>query len=167
VDLDRKVRLLTEQFARTVDRRKFLKQAGTSLFAGVAAFAAGHFAIARASADGADDMPPWPPTCAPPGPYCNLTGQSDGSGCMQSRPYDPSASCFQHLYNGRVLQCRVYYIYQAGCWTTPVQGGRWTCCDCECPTGDPPPNQRRTCGCAQFSTNPPPRPDGPQRGLRA
>jgi hypothetical protein len=47
VDLDRKVRLLTEQFARTVDRRKFLKQAGTSVFAGVAAFAAGHFAIAR------------------------------------------------------------------------------------------------------------------------
>jgi hypothetical protein len=159
VTLDRKVRLLTESLVRKVDRRKFIKDAGTAIFASAAALAVGQFSVARASATtGKDGAPPWPPVCAPPGPYCNVTGVSDGSGCAASRPYEPSGSCFQHLYNGEVLQCRVFYIYQAGCWTTAVSGGAWTCCDCECPMSG---GGRRTCGCAQFSTSPPPRPDGP------
>src|SRR5688572_16607333 len=162
MELDKTVRLLTESLARTVDRRKFLKQAGTSVFAGMAALAAGHFSLARASASPDPYTPPWPPVCAPPGPYCNITGVSDGSGCLGARgPYDPGASCFQHLYNGQILQCRVFYIYQAGCWTTPSGGGAWTCCDCSCPI---PGGGSRSCGCAQYSVDPPPRPDGPLSG---
>ena len=90
--------------------------------------------------------------CAPPGPYCN-TGGGNLSGCQGS-------SCFQHLYNGQTYQCHVYYqYYQAGCGTSPGTGGYWTCCDCEC--GNP---RVTTCGCAQFSGSPAPRPDSPVQG---
>jgi hypothetical protein len=151
MSLERKVRLVTESLARTVDRRKFLKGAGNVLFGGLAAVAAGHLTLGRVKAS--DWSPAGGPQCAPPGPYCNI-GTGPLSGCY-------GGSCFQHLYNGQIRQCRVYYTYyQAGCWTTPVTGGRWTCCDCECPQ----PSPRVTCGCAQFSTQPYPRPDGPLRG---
>jgi hypothetical protein len=159
--LDDKVKVLSESLARALDRRRFIKSTGTAMFATIAAAAAGHFSVARASASlgsskGSSDTqpPPWPPQCAPPGPYCNITGVSDGSGCAASRPYEPSGSCFQHRVNGVIRQCVVIYNwYQAGCWTTPVSGGRWTCCDCGCGGS--------MCGCAQFSTSPPPRPDSP------
>jgi hypothetical protein len=98
---------------------------------------------------------PMPPQCAPPGPYCNLNGVNEPNGCH-------GGHCFQHRYNGQVLQCRIIYNwYQAGCWTTPVSGGYWTCCDCGC--GQNPPYQPY-CGCAQFNgpTQPPlPQPDAP------
>ena len=42
-------------------------------------------------------------------------------------------------------------------WTNVVTGGYWTCCDCRC--GDR--NEGPTCGCAQFSGSPAPRPDSP------
>ncbi len=157
-----KVRLWSEGFARIMDRRRFLQRAGSTVFAGVAALAAGqafaHSASAAGTGTGAGKLSaprvPQVPQCAPPGPYCNLNGNgSDPNGCH-------GASCFQHRYNGQVLQCRVYYTYyQAGCWTTYVTGGYWTCCDCEC--GTP---RVTTCGCAQFSTGPYPRPDGPPVG---
>jgi hypothetical protein len=159
MSLDVKVKLLTESLARAVDRRKFIKGTGTAMFATIAAAAAGHMSIAKVKASSDDVAAPWPPTCAPPGPYCNITGQGDLSGCRRGGYGGDSGSCFQHLYNGEILQCRVYYTYyQAGCWTTAVQGGAWTCCDCECPMSG---GGRRTCGCAQFSTEPNPRPDGP------
>jgi hypothetical protein len=141
------MRILTESLARAMDRREFLRRTGSALFASVAALAAGHMVSGPAWAA---SRVPQVPQCAPPGPYCNLDGnRNDPNGCH-------GASCFQHLYNGQVLQCRVFYIYQAGCWTTPVTGGYWTCCDCEC--GTP---RVTTCGCAQFSTSPYPRPDSP------
>jgi hypothetical protein len=62
------------------------------------------------------------------------------------------------MSGGQVQQCRVYYTYyQAGCWTTAVSGGYWVCCDCRC-------DNNQTCGCAQFSTSPAPRPDNPNGG---
>jgi hypothetical protein len=162
-----KVRRFSEQLARTVDRRKFLRSTGTVMFGTLAALATGRTALARQVVAGSSNNvsdgnpPPWPPVCNPPGQYCNTTGKSDASGCMTSRPYEPGGSCFQHVYNGQTLQCRVMYQwYQVGCWTTVVQGGRWTCCDCGCSlTGNYP--YTRTCGCAQFSANVPPRPDAP------
>jgi hypothetical protein len=168
--LEDKVRLFSENLARALDRRKFLTGTGTVMFGALAALATGRTALAKQVVTGSSDTgtsdrtpPPWPPQCAPPGPYCNITGTSDASGCMASRPYEPSGSCFQHLYNGQMLQCRIMYgWYQAGCWTTNVAGGRWTCCDCGCSvTGNEP--YARLCGCAQFSSSPPPRPDGPAR----
>ena len=147
-------RLVSESLARAVDRRTFLKRTSQASFAGLIAFAAGHGLSGNASARRDPGGKPTPPTiqCSPPGPYCN-TGGGDTSGCH-------GGHCFQHLYQGNVLQCRVYYQwYQAGCWTTASGGGYWTCCDCEClNTG----GQRVTsCGCAQFSTAPIPSPDQP------
>ncbi len=149
--LDQKVKIFSESLARNIGRRKFLKQAGTTIFGGMAALAAGQVTVGRAGA--AERLPAYtPPQCAPPGPYCNLNGVNEPNGCH-------GGSCYQHRWNGEVLQCRVYYsFYQVGCWTTPVSGGYWICCDCECFR-----NSQRvtTCGCAQFSTGPVPRPDSP------
>lgn len=162
--IEDKVKIWSENLARNLDRRKFLRGTGTALFGGLAAFAAGHFTLARAQAaagpGGTDTAPPpWPPQCAPPGPYCNITGVSDGSGCNAARgPYDPGGSCFQHLWQGQLLRCYIIYNwYQAGCWTSAGSGGYWTCCDCGC--ADSGGTQRAMCGCAQFSAGPPPRPD--------
>jgi hypothetical protein len=149
--LEQKVQFISENLARSMNRRRFVKQAGTTVFGALAAMAAGHMVIGRASAQG-PQPPTQQPNCAPPGPYCN-TGGGILSGCHGS-------SCFQHLYNAQVLQCRVYYAYyQAGCWTSSGTGGYWTCCDCEC--GTPVVAH---CGCAQFSGGPLPRPDGPTVG---
>jgi hypothetical protein len=150
---DQKVRVLSEGLARTLDRRKFLKQTGTTMFAGIAALAAGHALGGNAAASGATSKAPvGGPVCAPPGPYCNLNGVNEPNGCY-------GGSCYQHRTGGNIYQCYVYYQwYQAGCWTTPVNGGYWTCCDCDCRNSA---GQRMaTCGCAQFSTGPVPRPDG-------
>ena len=155
---EKTTRIMSENLARGMDRRRFLKRAGETAFASMAALAAGHMAPALAAA-GVRRQPaergvsePLVPSCAPPGPYCNLNGINEPNGCHGS-------SCFQHLYQGQILQCRVYYIYQAGCWTTASSGGYWVCCDCEC--GTP---RLTSCGCAQFSASPVPRPDSPVHG---
>ena len=152
--IEKSMRIVTENLARALDRRQFLKRAGNTAFMGMAALAAGHFATAGVVAGVRRqpvDSPPVSnggPVCAPPGPYCN-TGGGPLSGCHGS-------SCFQHLFNGQVLQCRVFYIYQAGCWSTPSGSGYWVCCDCEC--GTP---RVTSCGCASHTSSPVPRPDGP------
>ncbi len=150
--IDQKIREISEGLARTVGRRKFLRTAGGTIFSGVATLAAGHALTGTASARKVPISPPQPipttPQCQPPGPYCN-TGGGNLSGCH-------GAHCFQHMYNGQVYQCHVYYqYYQTGCWTTSVAGGYWTCCDCAC--GTP---QVAVCGCAQFSGTPAPVPTG-------
>lgn len=146
-------RVLSENLARAIDRRTFLKRAGQATFGVVATLAAGHSLAGRAAATAGPgpSVDPMQPQCAPPGPYCNLDGQNNPNGCH-------GAHCFQHRSNGQVLQCQVYYTYyQTGCWTTAVSGGYWTCCDCACsPNGGSP-----HCGCAQFSVGPVPLPDGP------
>jgi hypothetical protein len=154
--LEDTTRIFCERLARAVDRRTFLKRVGETAFVGMAALAAGAMLPAGASADHGVDPGPNPivprvPTCSPPGPYCNLNGVNEPNACH-------GASCFQHRYNGQVLQCRAFYGgYITGCWTTPVSGGYWVCCDCECGTPT-----ATTCGCAQFSGAPVPRPDAPR-----
>jgi hypothetical protein len=143
--LHRTTRIISENLARTMDRRSFMRRTGGAMFAGMAALAVGRGSAAFAA--GSDRPHPLVPVCAPPGPYCNLNGVNEPNGCH-------GGSCFQHLSGGQVRQCRYYYIYQAGCWTTAVTGGYWTCCDCRC-------DDNSTCGCAQFSGSPAPRPDGP------
>ena len=154
-NLDFTTRVISENLARAIDRRTFLKRTSQATFAGLMALAVGHGLGGRAAATRGGPTPPQPPTppqCAPPGPYCNLNGVNEPNGCH-------GAHCFQHLYQGEVLQCRIYYqYYQAGCWTTPVAGGYWTCCDCECLRNGV---RVRTCGCASFSTTPIPLPDSP------
>jgi hypothetical protein len=154
--LEQTTRLVSENLARAFNRRTFLKRTGETAFLGLAALAAGHAMPGRASAGsaGGGPTPPTPPRCAPPGPYCNLTGTNDPNGCHGS-------ACFQHMVGGQVYQCQVYYTYyQAGCWTTAEGAGYWTCCDCRCTNGS-------TCGCAQYSTAPVPRPDSPGGGTSA
>jgi hypothetical protein len=151
--LERTTRIVAENFARAINRRSFLRKTGEAAFASFAALAVGQFRTAFAAAGVGPQPPvytrPLVPQCAPPGPYCNLNSINEPNGCHGS-------NCFQHLYNGTVYQCRVYYqFYAAGCWTTAVTGGYWVCCDCEC--GVP---RVTTCGCAQFSGSPQPRPDG-------
>ena len=152
--LDKATRILSENLVRAIDRRDFLKRTGETVFAGVITLAAGHTLAPTALAGAQRPAPPAVPRCAPPGPYCNLDGNnSDPNGCH-------GGSCFQHRINGQVEQCRVYYsFYQAGCWTTADAGGYWTCCDCEC--GTP---RLSSCGCAQFSMTPSPRPDRTSSG---
>jgi len=156
--LEQKVKIFSENLAREIGRRKFLKQTGTTIFGGMVALAAGHMTLGKASA--ADRLPAYtPPQCAPPGPYCNLNGVNEPNGCR-------GGSCFQHRHQGTVYQCTVYYQwYQAGCWSTPSGGGYWICCDCECRNSNGV--RVASCGCAQHSTQPYPRPDGPDGGADA
>lgn len=154
--LDRVIRFASEDLARRLNRRAFLKQAGTSAFLFMAAVATGRGLSnpAKVSAAGTNRISPQPPqpqqpniSCSPPGPYCN-NGNGNLSGCN-------GAHCFEHLNGGQMLQCRVYYTYYpTGCWTTTSGGGHWTCCDCDCGGGV-------HCGCAQFSGTPSPLPFGP------
>ncbi|HUS15493.1 MAG TPA: hypothetical protein VM536_10820 [Chloroflexia bacterium] len=152
---EQQVRIVSENLARAVDRRTFLKRASQATFTGILAMAAGHSVAGKANAASGTKPPqePQAPVCSPPGPYCNLNGVNDPNGCR-------GAHCWQHRTSGQVYQCRVYYqYYQAGCWTTASGGGYWTCCDCECLNAG---GQRvATCGCAQFSLTPAPLPAGP------
>jgi len=147
--LEQTTRILSENLARALDRRSFIKKAGQTAFLGVAALAAGHTMSSNVAAQASPNI-----SCAPPGPYCSVNGVAT-DGCH-------GGSCYQHLYQGQVLQCRVIYFYQAGCWTTASGGGYWTCCDCGCYNSGG--QQVTSCGCAQFSTSPIPRPDGPGSG---
>jgi hypothetical protein len=148
-ELDHTARIVSENLARAMDRRTFLKRASQTTFAGLMALAVGQGLGGRAAAKTDNPKTPMAPQCNPPGPYCNINGVNEPNGCH-------GGHCFQHMYQGQVLSCRVYYqYYQTGCWTTPVSGGYWTCCDCECMPGT------RHCGCAQFSAAPLPSPDGP------
>ena|SRR5215203_5947860 len=149
--LEQTTRVISENLARAMNRRSFIKRAGGAVFAGVAALASGHMLAGGASANrGPVDQIVGDPECIPPGPYCN-SGAGDRSGCH-------GASCFQHLYNGQLLLCDYMYWYQAGCWTTHVGKGYWVCCDCDCPR---PGGGVVSCGCAQYSGSPVPRPDDP------
>jgi hypothetical protein len=148
---ERTTRLVSENLARAVNRRTFLKRTSQTAFVGLATLAAGHSLADRASAAHRPDGKPQTPfiTCGPPGPYCN-TGGGDLSGCH-------GAHCWQHLYNGQVLQCQIWTaFYPVGCWTS---GDGWVCCDCQC--GTP---MATSCGCAQHTGQPQPLPDSPARG---
>lgn len=153
VNVDRITRFASEELARKLDRRSFLKRAGSGAFVFVMTLASGRILTAGAnSAQGkGSNVRPTPvplpanapvvPNCAPPGPYCNLTGINQPDGCH-------GAHCFQHLSGGQIVQCQLYYaFYAGGCWTSSGSGGFWTCCDCQCTGG-------ATCGCAQFTGTP-------------
>ena len=152
--IDRLTRFASEDLARTVNRRAFLRRAGSSAFALIAGLAAGRLFAPRAAGAAPGPLRLQPiqhPVCTPPGPFCNLDGNVySPNGCH-------GAHCFQHLYSGQLLQCRLYYQYfPLGCWTNVVDGGYWTCCDCAC--GTP---HLTSCGCAQFSGSPAPLPSRP------
>jgi len=152
--LEQKTRFITENLARSINRRSFLRRTGEATFAGMVALAAGRGGSVFAARSGTRPPQPTVPSCSPPGPYCNLNGVNEPNGCH-------GGSCFQHLSGGNVQQCHVYYqYYQAGCWTTSASGGYWTCCDCQCANSS-------TCGCAQFNGSPSPRPDGPGGSAKA
>jgi hypothetical protein len=149
--LEDTTRIACESLARSMGRRRFLKHAGNAMFAGLAALAAGQLMPALAVAGIGSAEPFDPPVCVPIDGYCNR----DGNNKVPSACH--GASCYQHLWNGQMLQCRLLYKpYAVGCWTTPVKGGYWVCCDCECGT----PKQA-LCSCAQWSGSPSPRPDVP------
>ncbi len=158
--LEDRVKLVSETFARTTDRRGFLQRAGTTAFAGMVALATGHLFRGQAAADGRGEPGRLPlvPQCSPPGPYCNINGVNEPNGCLNAHPGGPySARCFQFKNGSEIIQCRVYYdYYPSGCWTRATGTGYWTCCDCEC--GNPVVAH---CGCAGWSLTPVPDPDGP------
>lgn len=150
--IEQRIKVVSEALARAMNRRVFLRRAGTGVVSGVTALALGSVlskssALAQADSKGkGKGLIPDQISCSPPGPYCNI-GTGSLSGCH-------GGHCFQHLYNGTIYSCYVYYqYYPAGCWTTASGGGYWTCCDCSC--GQP---RVATCGCAQFSLSPAPLP---------
>ena len=144
--IEQRIKVVSEALARSIDRRSFIRRASAGVASGITAFAMGSLlstSPARAAVR-SNGLVPSQPQCAPPGPYCN-TGTGALSGCH-------GGHCYQHLYNGQVYACTVYYqYYPAGCWSTASGGGYWTCCDCSC--GVP---RVATCGCAQFSQTPAP-----------
>ncbi len=149
--VDKLTRFASEDLARTLDRRSFIKRAGTGAFLALAGLATGQgfFTPRRAAAAGPGGVGTrLPPTinCSPPGPYCN-NGGGQLSGCH-------GAHCFSHLNGGQLRACHVYYqYYPGGCWTNGSGNSAWTCCDCQCSDGS-------TCGCAQLSGSPGPSPTG-------
>src|SRR5438552_14293176 len=89
--IERTTRIISENLARAIDRRTFLRRAGEVTFVGMAALAAGRAAPVFALGGGSGQPPqpgPLTPRCAPPGPYCNLNGVNEPNGCH-------GASCFQ------------------------------------------------------------------------
>ncbi len=166
--LERRIRLVSENLARVLDRREFIKKTGSTVFAGLIALAAGHSLAGEASAgNGRLPRVPTVPVCNPPGPYCNTNGTNEPNGCLNSKPGGPfSARCLRHVHEGQMLHCATsYYWYPAGCWTYASNGGYWTCCDCGCSV-DPKGTKLAFCGCAGFSLEPVPDPDrpaGPER----
>jgi hypothetical protein len=165
---ERKIRLMSESLARVLDRRRFIKITGSTVFAGLISLAAGHGLAGEASAD-TRRLPRTArvPVCNPPGPYCNINGTNEPNGCLNSRPGGPySARCLHHVDQGHTLYCITsYYWYPTGCWTYADGGGYWTCCDCGCSI-EPGGPDVAFCGCAGYSLDPlpdPDRPTGPER----
>ena len=137
--LEHKIRVISEGLARAMDRRAFLKRAGSAIAGGLAALTLGP-ALARAGVKAGSGIS-GSPQCVPPGPYCNI-GSGILSGCR-------GGHCYQHVSGGFTLACKVYYaFYGTGCWTTAVSGGNWVCCDCQCTDGL---GHNANCGCAQFN----------------
>jgi hypothetical protein len=135
--LEQRIRIISEGLARSIDRRAFLRRTGSAVASGMAALALGSVLTNNPSKANAGALVPSPPSCSPPGPYCNVNGVAT-DGCR-------GGHCYQHKSGGTTYACQVYYTYyQQGCWTTYVSGGYWTCCDCQCGGGG-------TCGCAQFN----------------
>ncbi|MDQ3928735.1 MAG: hypothetical protein M3328_06255 [Chloroflexota bacterium] len=165
---DHKVRLLTEGLARAMGRRKFLAQMSAAVFAGVATLAAGRALSNTASAQqdggeydpshdprrGRPDTPLGGKPCfAPNGRFCSVNAPQSSDGCQ-------GAYCFQHVYGGQLLECRLSYNwgYAVGCWTVVDQGGGayWTCCDCDCSNTGTFGMSAGSCGCARYSPLPMP-----------
>src|SRR5262249_36311227 len=123
--LDRLTRFASEDLARGLNRRSFLRRTGAGAFAFMITLTSGKLLSPRGAAaagPGTKSGPPLVPSCAPPGPYCNYQGGS---------PPQPNschgAHCFQHMSGGQIRQCHVYYaFYPSGCWTTAASGGYWT-----------------------------------------
>src|SRR4051794_19228993 len=103
--LEQRIKLISESLARTLDRRMFLRGAGSAVVSGMSALMLGP----SLSTVPTPDLPPGPaprtPICNPPGPFCNLDGNfEDPNGCH-------GGHCFQHLNFGVVRTCRVFYQF--------------------------------------------------------
>ncbi len=124
---------LAQSIARAVDRRSFLKQAGTAVFAVLVGVATGKFTqVAEAYTNSTC-------SCSPPGPYCtNCRG----------------ANCYQDSGHGTMEECRLNRnYYPSGTWTSYCTGGRgvvpgyFVCTDCFCGASN------YQCGCREFRTS--------------
>lgn len=163
---DRKVRLLTEGLARRIGRRKFLAQASAAVFASVATLAAGRTlgnTVSAQQEDGEYDPTtdprrgrpgnPFAACVAPNGNFCSVNVPQSSDGCQ-------GAYCFQHRFQGQLLECRLSYNwgYAVGCWTVmnPGGGAYWTCCDCDCSVSGNVSPGPASCGCARYSALPMP-----------
>src|SRR5947208_17141894 len=95
--LEQTARIVSENLARAIDRRIFLKRAGQAAFLGLVALATGQAVTTAAYAS--KDLP----NCAPPGP----------SGQAGNHPTDAchAAACFQHMASGHIYQCPGLYTY--------------------------------------------------------
>ena len=65
--LEQKIRIISENLARVVDRRQFVQKTGSTMFAGLIALAAGHGLARTASASGdtRKTRVPLVPLCSP------------------------------------------------------------------------------------------------------
>ena len=127
-----RVERVSERLARGCDRRRFLKQAASTIFGGAATFAAGSFFAPSAEAThGTCPNQAYPSCfCSPPGglyctslssSYCN--GASCAGGCSWNTDFYPDACwCTKTCISG---QCTAYHYMCCDCWCS---GG--TACGC-------------------------------------
>jgi len=80
--LDKLTRFASEDLARGINRRSFLRRAGTGAFTFMIAVATGKMLTPRPAAAASGTKPPVTPSapvCSPPGPYCNYDGAYPGT----------------------------------------------------------------------------------------
>lgn len=129
------IRILTEEFARQISRRRFLRRTVDVVFAGMAAVALEgiHFSRTAAASCEGQYSPGFCGCSLPLGGSCTAYDQRNCNG----------ADCA----NGCVYSGCGGYSDSASCWCTDVccygsTSGYYICCDCLCSS--------HCCGCAQF-----------------
>ena len=139
-------------FATTMERRRFLRKIGNSLFYGAAAVATGRgFKFLLSSAAVSPDSGACCPVGCGPSPCCSTTC-CDKNCCKTGKGSD---TC---INNGSTCLGPDYRDYTSGCWTyvyTSYLGTAVTCCDCKTNNTSGCTNSINRCICYhQFKLSP-------------
>jgi hypothetical protein len=100
--LERKTRIVSENLARSISRRRFLAHASGVLFAGIATVASGHlFATGASAVAGPAPRISTNPVCSPPAPSATWTATGANPTAVMARPVSSMCSttrCFNAAF---------------------------------------------------------------------
>lgn len=137
--------------ARRIDRRRFLRKLGESLFYGMVAVASGAVSLSTFLADPAYAAGACCPSCCGPSPCCETNCCSKP--CCQSSPYR-----WRCLNNGSTCLGYDYGTYSDACWSCSSGDNTTHCCDCkinnESGCSNPYATNRCICYGTEFGTAP-------------